>query len=43
MLKRRKDKKTKKLKLINENTEKFMNLEINIIDNGLGISEQGLK
>ena len=43
MLKRRKDKKIKKSKLIDENTEKFMNLEINIIDNGLGISEQGLK
>ena len=40
---RNKIKLNKKIKSNVNIVEKFINLEINIIDNGLGISEQGLK
>ena len=40
---RNKIKPNKKIKSNVNIVEKFINLEINIIDNGLGISEQGLK
>ena len=43
-------KQRRKMKLISKSrksnediVEKFVNLEINIIDNGIGISEQGFK
>ena len=40
---RNKIKPNKKIKSNVNIVEKFINLEINIIDNGLGISEHGLK
>ena len=40
---RNKIKLNKKIKSNVNIVEKFINLEINIIDNGLGISEKGLK